>query len=164
MMKGKYIKIGIIALIAVIIGTAILKDSIDSAKEKKYHESMSVLSDPQSVPVEGSKMVTLADGKFSRLYIPEDWQAESPEEVRYILYCSDTDTAVGTYTNGGTGYRVDRKISVYDRKTGAYCAEELFIGNDPPSTVEEKGDHYGRLADEEDVTKWLERVIQKLEQ
>ena len=166
-MKGKYIKIGLLVLLAVVFIVAMVKISVEKAREEKYNETMSVLRDPQSVPVKGNKMVTFLDDEFTRLYIPEQWQAENPEEARYILYCEDSNRAVGTYTGGGTGYVVTRTVTVYDRQTGMNCSQERFVGDYPPSTVKESpgehNDHYG-LVPKEDITEWLENLIPKLDQ
>lgn len=127
-----------------------------------YQKTMMVLEDPDAVPVEGNKAVTYAEGGYSRDYIPEELQAETAEEVRYIVRCTDGEEFYGTYgISGIAGYRYLRTVEVVDRETGTVLDAETFYGGKPPYSVSEDAakKQYGSKPSEAEISWWVSQVI-----
>lgn len=152
------------ALVFVGIIVSILAGEVNSMQEAEYHASMSVLSDPASIPVSGDKIVTCLDNKlvrdtkpmFSTEYVPEGCQTDIPEEVRYILYCEKYGEYAGTYSNGGgIGEIILVDIQIFDRISGQTIAAREFRGGNPPSQVETDGIHYGSEPDKTAIESWI---------
>ena len=146
--------------------TAIQED-MQKSKDKELNETMSALTDPTSVPVTGDQaicyykdLVKKTEGTFSDRYVPEDYLASTPEEARYILYCSDGSTMVGTYSGGGgSGWTPWVNIEILDRKTGQVIGTQKFEGGYPPTTVTSGGAHYGSEPSTEKIQEWTLSVI-----
>lgn len=152
----------ILVVVGIIVST--LADEINSMQAAEYHGSMSALSDPDSIPVSGSKIVTYLDNKldrdttplFSTEYVPEDWQTDIPEVVRYILYCEKYGEYAGTYSNGGgVGEIILVDIQIYDRMSGQIIAAREFRGGNPPHQVKTDGIHYGSEPDKAAIESWI---------
>lgn len=162
--SGK-VKIVIVLLLALLIVPGIAAGSIwlvNAGQANAYHETMSVLDSADTVAVEGSKAVTLAEDRYSRLYIPEELQAEAPEEVRYILRCTDGEELEGIYGSSGIrGYRRWRLVEIVDRETGEVLAVETFFGSGPPNSVSDDAasKQYGSYPDEDDISDWVRRMF-----
>jgi len=158
-------KLIIVVLILVLILPGIIAGAVslvNGLQADSYHATMYVLADPDSVPVEGDKAVTLADATFTRLYIPESLQAEEPEQVRYILYCTDEDELVGFYGDSyAAGYQRCREIEIVDRESGETVATKLFRGGMPSYSISDgEGSQYGSEPDEETIRLWVAEVLQ----
>lgn len=146
--------------------TAIQED-MQKSTDKELNDTMSVLADPTSVPVTGDKAICYFtdldktfDPTFSDRYVPEDYLASTPEEARYILYCSDGSTMVGTYTGGGgSGFQRWVNVEILDRTTGHVIDSKKFEGGYPPSTVKSGGAHYGSAPSTEKIQEWILSVI-----
>ena len=158
-------KVVIVVLAALLILPGIAAGCIylvNAGQANAYHETMSVLDSADSTAVEGDKAVTLAEDRYSRLYIPEEYQAQTPEEVRYILRCTDGDELQGFYgTSGIQGYKRWRMVEIVDRQTGQVIASETFFGSDPPRSVSDDASkkQYGSYPDEEKISHWVSQML-----
>lgn len=134
---------------------------------RKYHNTMAALENPESVPVRGDKIVTYltdlnkkTDPMFSKEYIPDGYETNDPEEVRYILHCSKGASMVGTYSNGGgAGFRHWVEVELVDRRSGSVLGSSKFEGGYPPSSVRTSGAHYGSEPDSGKITDWVRSCI-----
>lgn len=144
-----------------------IQEDMQKSKDKELNETMSALTDPISVPVTGDKAICYykdldkkTEGTFSDRYVPEDYLASTPEEARYILYCSDGSTMVGTYSGGGgSGFQLWVKVEILDRTTGQVIGTRKFEGGYPPTTVKSGGAHYGSAPSTETIQEWILSVI-----
>jgi preprotein translocase subunit SecG len=144
-----------------------IQEDMQNSKDKELNETMSVLADPTSVAVTGDKVICYykdlskqTEGTFSDRYVPEDCLASTPEEARYILYCSKGATLVGTYSGGGGGgFRRVVNIEILDRTTNTIIGTNEFTGSNPPSSVKDSGNHYGSEPSMEKIHEWILSVI-----
>ena len=152
----------VLVVVGIIVST--LAGEVNSMQAAEYHDSMSALSDPASIPVSGDKIVTYLENKlerdaepmFSTEYVPEDYQTDIPEVVRYILYCEKHGEYAGTYSNGGgVGEIILVDIQIYDRMSGQIIAAQEFRGGNPPRQVETDGIHYGSEPDKAAIESWI---------
>lgn len=139
----------------------------DAKKAKKYHETMVVVED-SATAVTGEKMVSLVTSKrgsgsdptYCKEYIPEGYETDVPQEVRYVLYCTKDAELVGTYSGGGgSGWTPWVKIEILDRTTGQVIGINKFEGGYPPTTVKSGGAHYGSEPSTEKIHEWILSVI-----
>jgi hypothetical protein len=75
--------------------------------------------------------------------LDDDLRASDPEQVGTVVVTEWKTTAVGTYSNGDTGYQYSCRVSVIDRSTNEIVAQSSFTGGDPPSSKKDDGDAYG---------------------
>ena len=130
------------------------------AQERLYSQRMSVLSRPDAPEVAGNKMVAYLSGedRWVRRYIPEEWQAESPEEAAFILRCTDGSEAYGMYRDSGAFAYVRTCFAEWiDRATGEVVASRVFYGGTPPFSISdrEKEAQYGSEPDAEEIEGWV---------
>lgn len=128
---------------------------------RKYHESMSALSNSGMVPVAGNKAVSIVEDEdgndmFSTEYVPEELVTEEPGQVRYFLHVESGAAMVGYYSGGGgAGFRRWVEISIEDRTTRQIIASERFEGGSPPQTVSSGGNHYGSYPSRDRIDSWI---------
>ena len=161
--KKMKIVIAVLMVILILPGiTAAGVTLVNKSQENAYHETMAVLQDPDSIAVAGNKAVASIEDRFSTLYIPEDLQTETPEEVRYIVYCSDSEQLVGYYgTSGIAGYKHCRYVKVVDRKDGSTIGSESFTGSNPPNMVsdDKAKKQYGSRPSDEEIGMWVKEIL-----
>lgn len=144
-----------------------IQEDMQIAQDKELNDTMSVLADPTSVAVTGDKVICYykdlskqTEGTFSDRYVPEDYLASTPEEARYILYCSYGSSLVGTYTGGGgSAFKRWVKVEILDRATDTVIGTNEFTGGNPPSTVKSGGAHYGSEPSLTKIHEWILSVI-----
>lgn len=159
-MKKGLISLGILMLLPGLI--ALVVTVTTTIQGNAYHKTMAALEDPDSVSINGSMAVTCEDSRFTRSYIPKSLQAEEPEEVRYILYCTDGEKMTGFYgASFVSGYQRWREVKIVDRKTGEVVAQERFYGSNPPHSISDdtKKDQYGSEPDEQEIRAWVKRNL-----
>lgn len=163
--KKAVIWIIVIATVLALPGIAAISVStVKNAKEVTYHKTMYVLTDMDSVPVEGNLAVTYNGSSFSTQYLPKDWQAATPEEVRYILHCTEGEELVGVYGFGSAGgYQRWLLVEVVDRESGKTISSETFFGGNPPNSVSgEEKKYYGSYPSEEEISEWCQKILNDL--
>lgn len=79
--------------------------------------------------------------------LPESLVPIHPEEVKYVVWFSCTKAAVGTYTDGATGYQQTCEVKVIDRANRLIVAKETFAGGMPDQTKTHSGDSSGGRPD-----------------
>ena len=152
----------VLIFVGVIVSTFV--SEANSMLAAEYHTSMRALSEPASIPITGDKIVTYLDNKlahdtepmFSTEYVPEGYQTDIPEEVRYILYSEKHGEFAGTYSNGGgVGEIILVDIQIFDRTSGQTIAAREFRGGNPPYQVKSGGVHYGSEPDKAAIESWI---------
>lgn len=147
------------------IGEAVRAE--DAKKAQKYHDTMAVVEN-STTAVTGEKMVSLVTSKrgsgsdptYCKEYIPEGYETDVPQEVRYVLRCTKDADLVGTYSGGGgSGWTPWVEIEILDRKTGQVIGSQKFEGGYPPTTVRSGGAHYGSEPSMEKIHEWILSVI-----
>ena len=164
------------AVVAWFVGSIVM-DSTKQSRQKEAEEfQMRFQSGMQAFLEEGSlvngdKAVCLEykDGHedqavYTREHVPEDYLAEEPAEVRYVIrYVSGSDR-VGRYGNGGGAYQKWAQVSVEDLKTGAVLGETKIMGGAPPMSITVKAGEFGSASgdapDEEEVKTWVQKVLE----
>jgi hypothetical protein len=79
--------------------------------------------------------------------LPESLVPTHSEEVKYVVWFSCTKAAVGTYTDGATGYQQTCEVKMIDRANRIIVAKETFAGEMPPQTKTHPGDSSGGRPD-----------------
>lgn len=165
---SRKMKIVLIVLIVALLLPGICAAGVsvaNAAQANAYQKTMAVLENPEAVPVEGNKAVTCAQGGYFRDYIPEDLQADTPEEVRYMINCTDGEELYGTYgISGILGYRRWRRVEVVDRETGEVLDSETFYGSNPPHSVSEDSakKQYGSKPSDTEISWWVSQVLPRV--
>lgn len=126
-----------------------------------YHEAMTALDGGHGPEVTGNKVVSFNqnENRYSTKYIPENLQAETPSDARYILRCTDGEEQYGIYENSFVvGFRRTCAAEIYDRETGEVLASQLFYGGTPPHQIDEDVTkaQYGSEPDEAEILAWVE--------
>lgn len=162
-------------LVAVImVPVMIVVREISDAQAEQYHGKFqstveSYIAD--GTQVTGNKAVSLVKGRgskeeavYSTNYVPEQYTAKKPEEVRYLIRCEEGSTVVGYYSGGGVGSRLWVEVTVEDLKTGEILGEQYFSGGNPPQTISVKpGQSASRSGSAPSGTKIREWVLAALE-
>jgi len=113
------------------------------------------------------------EGVYCTDYLPEEWVATSPEEVRFVIHCRHDAEMVGQYTgmlyppNGAPymttvgAYQRYVWVQIEDLRTGEILAKEKFVGGEPEKTISDLGDNYGSYPDEAAITAWFLPYLEK---
>ncbi len=130
------------------------------AQDTGYHQAMTVLDGADSVPVTGVHLVSYdtESGIYSTTYIPEQLQAQTPEEVRYILRCTHGAELTGGYGLSGIGaYQRFVSLELTDRESGEVLQSGVIYGGSPPRSIgsDVTRDQYGSRPDESEVIAWV---------
>jgi hypothetical protein len=123
---------------------------------------MVALENPDSIPVKGDMAVTFEDDRFTRSYVPDSLRAGKPEDVRYIIYCTDGEELVGVYGFSGVGgYKRWRKVEVVDRENGNILGSEIFYGSEPPYSIsdDDAKKQYGSEPDDALISEWVKQTL-----
>lgn len=136
-----------------------------------YNKSMQVLLTKDNFPVNDNKAVSYvhniglaySDKKgFTRFHLPEEIQASSPEEARFIVYCTHERRQVGIYGSNGAGgraYQYVYSIEIWDRHIDKYIAKQKFEGDPPPST--NRTGNCGAPPKESAIQQWILSAIEE---
>ena len=146
-------------LLIVVAVMALVVVPIRSAMDSAYHDTMSGLNMGIRADSSNTKAVTLEDGTYSTQYIPKEFQAESPDEVRYVVLLEKDSVHVGYYTGGGGAYRHVYTLTVRDLATGEILDSREFNGGYPPQQTTKKGSVYGSVPSSEKIQEWIVSVI-----
>ena len=147
------------AMLVAVAFMALVIAPIQNAKNQAFQDTMSGLN--MSIRAESSttKAVTLEDGEYSTQYIPEELQAQSPDEVRYVVLLEKSSVRVGYYTGGGGAYQRVYNLSIRDLATGEIIASQEFNGGYPPQQTTKKGNVYGSAPSSEKIREWVDSYI-----
>lgn len=121
--------------------------------------------------VRGNKAVSIVTKRdrqqeptYSDQYIPEQYTAEHPEEVRFLVHCVEGESVVGYYSGGGVGTRLLLEVTVEDLKTDEILGERTFFGGYPPETISVKPgkteSHSGSAPSESDIKAWVRSILE----
>lgn len=122
----------------------IISMGIADAKAARYHEAFQSVVDSyiaDGTQVTGSKAVCLVEDEkvtYADDYVPEEYYTKDPEEVRYLIRCTNGSVVVGYYSGGGVGTSPWVQVIVEDLKTGDILGERTFYGGNPPKTISVK--------------------------
>lgn len=138
------------------------QQEIEANAAAAYHDSMAALDSKSFIcAADACKAVGLmipyrgAQGTYSREYIPEEYVAEAPEEVRYLVRFIYDKVSAGTYGIAGA-YRHKYEVKIIDLSTGKTVAENVFLGSDPPDSIQAgDGDQFGDYPDVDTVAEWI---------
>ena len=98
------------------------------------------------------------EGQFVDRFIPEDWKAESPEDVRYLVHVLYTEKDAGTYMGiGAASAAVQRcyTVRIVDLTDGLQLIEQEFEGTDPPGIISAGQTGYGEYPEDSAVSDWI---------
>lgn len=161
--------LGILFVAAFIIACIVsVLSARDSRINAAYHEEMSqALISVNAAQISGDKAISYvldnADttvGTYSKDFVPEEFQTDDPNEVRYLLTCVKDSILIGTYSNNsGTGWQHAYRMEITDLKTGESLASETFYGGNPPSSVTKSGMHYGSYPDYKKISQWAADIL-----
>lgn len=161
---SKRAKAGIAAAVVILLlpGIAgLISSLVRSTQADRYHSVMAALDGEDAVAVTGENIVSYdtESGIYSTQYVPEELQARSPEDARYILRCTHDARLVGAYGGiGGAGaYQRFVTAEITDRSSGEVIGVRSFDGGQPPGSVDSgaKGDQYGGYPDEAEISGWV---------
>jgi len=62
----------------------------------------------------------------------------SGDSLNFLVFVKYNYLLVGSYSNGGAGYRVETIINLLDLKNRTFYEMERDMGSDPPSTIKSK--------------------------
>lgn len=136
--------------------------------EKQYSDQMEVILSDSFSYNNGTKVVAYRENEFrySKLFLPEAYIAQSPEEVQYIVYIYYRDVNVGRYDAGGHAYRRECIVRIFSISENSTIYEETFKGTEPPYLVHYNtyghSDEYGSYPDSKIIQKWVESHIELL--
>ena len=160
------IAIAVLAVVLILPGvTAAGVTLVSRTQDNAYHKTMASLSESDNIAVEGNQAVAYVEERFSTLYIPEEYQAKTPENVRFILRCTDGEELYGHYgITGIAGYLRWRKVEVVDRKDDQVISSETFFGGNPPLHVSDNDakKQYGSFPSDEEIAAWVAATLSKL--
>ena len=91
--------------------------------------------------------------------LPPALLATGRNDVRYIGCLDQNEQAVGTYSEGGTGYKYVWEVSIVDRVNREAIASRRFEGGDPPSAKMGSGNGYGTEPISNQLLKWVSGTI-----
>jgi hypothetical protein len=119
--------------------------------ETHLNEYTSIAGLKEASPQEGQYIrgkvvsVDLTENKIDPLFLdlPPELIAKTPEEVETIIWLKWKDVAVGHYTDGATGYRIDCELTIIDKVELKIVDVKTYYGSDPPSAKSGSGDRYG---------------------
>ena len=123
-----------------------------------YTESLGVTADEllATTGSEGARYAVIWDGVFSRRLLPEEYRAERAEDIGAVLILQTVHHKTGSYTNGGTAYQTNVKITLKSLKTGEELSTYTLYGGDAPSHVRTSPldfntDRYGAAPSDESI-------------
>jgi len=135
-------------------------------KLQAYHELFKPVLKSSKYRVGGWKVTSLIYSgpqdpmpRYETTYIPEQLQAQTPEEVRYVVHCTNRAVSEGSYLGGGKAYRRAMVLEVEDLVSGRMIARQVFLGTEPPSYTTETGDQYGDYPDAEEISRWIAETM-----
>ena len=150
----------VLALLFVFVAFAVLVIiPIGNKQSEAYHQTMSVLDTMSQVSSQADKAVTYTEDQYSTYRVPTELQAETPEEVRYVIHLVQDEELVGRYSNGMGGFRHVYRFEIVDLSTGEIIAARDFTGGSPPSSTTKSTPQYGSLPSREDSDSWILSVI-----
>lgn len=155
--KKLYILIVIFVFIIIIpIAVNLICVSLNAS----YHSKMNNIN--TSTVVEGDMIVSLIDGKYSTCNIPKELQANTPEEVRYIVNYLDGKDLVGSYGLYCCGYQKWQDVKIVERISNEIIASKRFYGGYPPVSVDgSESEYYGSDVDGKEVEQWISQIYQQ---
>jgi hypothetical protein len=118
---------------------------------------------PDPPTVAGKLVIVNRDKKeIDDLFVdlPDGLRAENPEEVGTVVWVSFARVAVGTYTDGATGYAHSCTVHVIDKAGWTVTAIRRFQGSAPPSFKKHSGDAEGSKPDSA-VIEYLKNLPRK---
>jgi hypothetical protein len=109
----------------------------------------------------------LGSNLYNNIYrLPGQLEAESPEEVRFLVLGYFLEEFVGNYAVGGLktyigAYRIGESVQIFDLLNDELVAERVFMGDDPPERIvePEMGSYYGGYP-VQDIEMWIEETIE----
>lgn len=180
-MKRK-IKTYLYVLMTAVLCMSLFSGCGASSEEKEaeriaFQESVDAVVNGAPDNITGDKAITLLHklddespkGTYTTQYVPEEYQTENPEEIRFLITCTEDHLFVGLYTGapGCSAYRYNYPVEVRDLKYGT-SKEYIFTGGEPPQSISVKQGEvkvfYGSKPDEEMITAWVLSTIEDLEQ
>lgn len=100
------------------------------------------------------------EGTYSKEYIPEEYLADSPDQVRYRIHFIYGENKVGFYSGDSNAYQRKYTIRVEDLTTGEILDEVTILGGDPPASAKPGSGHqYGGYPREDKVQEWITGVL-----
>lgn len=118
--------------------------------------------------VTGTKVVTHHErlDKYSTDYVPEELQADNPEEVYYVIFLKNKDKSVGFYygiSGGKSAIKPGIQVQIKAVGSDKVLAEsKVFEGGDPPEKINSY--HSGRGAEPNmaRVESWIQENLPKV--
>lgn len=171
--KGFPLKFWIILVLVVCVFLfPLAAKDIQAYQEERYHESMTAFLSGDG-PYEGTGIVSYnpEQGRYSKLFLPRNFAAKKPEDVRYLLTYQEGAKLVVAYSGGMTyhdysipavgGYQRYYVVSLTDLTDGQTVAREVFWGSVPPNALPQGtyADLYGSYPDPDQITFWLQQVF-----
>ena len=88
----------------------------------------------------------------------KNYQANTPEEINFIVLVESRTERKFHYTDGYNGYVIILDASLVDVKTNATIGTKTFIGGDPPGSKVLPSDRYGSSPSSE-IHRWVEEWL-----
>jgi hypothetical protein len=140
----------------------------DVAQKQAYHYSMSVLDEDDfycdsSADKAVVKLSEIQDDEyittFTTTYLSDDWIADTPEEVRFLVEMKVIRKKVGIYFVTTPALQQGLKIKISDLTTNSIIAENTHWGPEPPSVISDISDATGDLPDPVNVSTWITKIL-----
>ena len=126
--------------------------------DQSYAQSLGVSAEEvlATTDSEGTQYAVIRDGALSRRLLPAEYQAERAEDIGAVLIVNTVHEKTGSYTNGGTAYRTNVRITLKSLKTGEVLSSTVLYGSEPPSHVrisplDPNKDRYGAAPSDESI-------------
>ena len=150
--------------LAIIIGCVLLCKGLTAGvnvqDDRNYAQELGVTADQVLAmrDSEGTKYVVIKDGELTRRYLPEEYLAQTPDEIGGVVIIRTVSSRVGYYTNGGNAYRTNHEISLMSLKTGETLRSTTLYGENPPEhatshVFDFDKDRYGEPSSDEKIRK-----------
>jgi hypothetical protein len=146
---------------------AVIRESQAAQQQELEEQAAAAYSDAMEIlgtsgyrcSTEASLAVACLDQKYGKWYVPESYIAETPDEVRYLLWVKTGEELVGHYTNDDGAYIDWVAIAIEDLATGRILDSKEFRGTEPPFSKRREGDYHSRPG-EEAILLWVQDVLE----
>lgn len=142
--------------------------SIQIDREKKHFAAVGTLNASE---ITGSKVLpyvyeiedgTVQSQKIDRTLLSQEWTADEPEEVRYIVhfkYCAKENKF---YYGSAQVYNCSIEVEIQDVLSADVLAAKTFQGGELPESavVSDTGKYYADYPDEAEIIKWIYQNLQ----
>lgn len=129
-------------------------------------EMAAVIGSDDRAPLSAGKAVTYwvdldGVGTYNKKYLTDKWIAESPDEAKYVIHCTESTSNVGFYIGslGGNAYKRYVRVEIKNSVSGDTLYEERFAGGEPPESITDDSQRYGGYPDEEVIAQWIASAL-----